>query len=241
MRLLFSGQIPKDPNYPEELEDAMCVSLGENRVAVSDGASESFDSKEWAELLANGYIEDPRLGVDWLRKQIEHYGRAVDSAALSWSKKAAFERGSFATLLGLQHCPESCIVDVLGIGDSLAALCDCGELLDTFPYTRSDQFEQRPELLSTNGVLNSRFELPGYFLECHKKWDTTEKQEPVVLLMTDALAHWALRSSEQGNPVWRRLIEIKERSTLESLVLEEREVKNMRVDDVTLVGLSLRE
>ena len=239
MRILFAGQIPKDYTYPDDIEDTFTVSLETGAVAVSDGASESFDSKAWAKLLVKGFMEEPQFSSGWVRNRIDEYNRSFDVSSLSWSRLAAYERGSFATLLGLQHKAESSVFDVFAIGDTFAAFCDGAEFVDAFPYSRSEEFEKRPELLSTKGALNKDFESTEFQLQRHKTWSTVGKQAPSVLLMTDALAQWALKSAEDGSSVWDSLLGITEVSMLESLVLREREAKNMRVDDVTLVCISL--
>ena len=200
MKVLFAGQIPKDYAYPEDIEDTFTVSLEAGTVAVSDGASESFDSKAWAKLLVKGFVEEPQFSSEWVRNRTDEYMRSFDVSSLSWSRMAAYERGSFATLLGLQHKAESSVVDLFAIGDTFAAFCDGVEFLDAFPYSRSEEFEERPELLSTKGALNTDFESPEFLLQRHRTWSTAGKQAPSVLLMTDALAQWALKSAEDGKP-----------------------------------------
>jgi hypothetical protein len=241
MKVLFAGQIPKDYAYPEDIEDTYAVSMATGTVAVSDGASESFDSKAWAKLLVKGYVGEPKVSIDWVRNRIDEYNCSFDMSSLSWSRMAAYERGSFATLFGFQHMAESSVVDLFAIGDTFAAFCDGVELVDAFPYSRSEEFEERPELISTKVALNIDFESPEFLLQRHRTWSTAGKQAPSVLFMTDALAQWALKSAEKGSSAWERLLGITELSMLEVLVLEEREAKNMRVDDVTLVCVSLDE
>ncbi len=214
MRILFAGQIPKDYAYPEDIEDTFTASMETGTVAVSDGASESFDSKEWAKLLVKGYAEEPHFSSDWVRNRIDEYMRSFDVSSLSWSRTAAFERGSFATLLGLQYKAESSVVDLLAIGDTFAAFCDGVEFVDAFPYSRSEEFEARPELLSTKGAFNKDFESPEFLVQRHRTWSTAGNQAPSVLLMTDALAQWALKSAEEGDSVWSRLLGITELSML---------------------------
>jgi len=66
MNVLFAEQVPKELASPDFNEDFFSVDIGKRRFALSDGASESFDSKTWAQLLTNRFIENPELSPDWL-------------------------------------------------------------------------------------------------------------------------------------------------------------------------------
>ena len=61
------------------------------RLALSDGASESYDSRLWANLLATKFAEDPRFGPEWLDAAVSAYHGEHDFAAMSWSQQLAFE------------------------------------------------------------------------------------------------------------------------------------------------------
>lgn len=239
MRVLFSGRVPKDPGYPEDNEDAFALDPGAGRIAVSDGASESFDSRTWAELLAHRFVHHPVLSQGWLSAAIAEYAGRFDRAGLSWSKQSAFDRGSFATLLGLRHSVKRRTLEVVGVGDSLCVLLDGHELVDCFPYVRAEQFHHRPDLFSTDEHLNGFFVSPGLASGYRKIWSLRESLAPAVLCMTDGIAEWALRRSEEGRPVWADLAGIATTSELEGLVFRERLTRAMRVDDSTLVVASL--
>jgi len=237
MRVLFAGQVPKDPSYPEANEDAYELAAEQGRIALSDGASESFDSKTWADLLVRRFVHEPELGQEWLSRLVFDYQSHFDVAKLSWSKQAAFERGSFATFLGVESLPNHASVDVLSVGDSLAVLLDGHTFVDSYPYARSEEFQQRPELFCTSVSHNTFFYSTDFFSNHHKTWEFSDKKFPILLCMTDALGEWALRNAQDGNPKWQQLCSIDDRSQLEALVLNERANKNIRIDDVTLVSV----
>lgn len=93
MRQEFAGSVPKEPRSPEANEDVLALSDSANRFALSDGASDSFNSKLWAKLLANRFIADPGVSPQWVDGALADYEAAHDVASMSWSKQAAFERG----------------------------------------------------------------------------------------------------------------------------------------------------
>src|SRR5216683_4285697 len=76
--------------------------------AVSDGASVSFDPGPWASILARRFIEDPGVSREWIQSAIAEYGIAHDRESMPWMLQAAFDRGSFATLLGIAFSPGWC-------------------------------------------------------------------------------------------------------------------------------------
>lgn len=235
MRVLFAGQVPKDPTYAEANEDCLDLALEFGRIAVSDGASESFDSQTWAGLLVKQFVREPALGKGWLSELVREYASRFDIASLNWSKQAAFERGSFATLLGIENFPHHGTIDVLSVGDSLAVLLDQDEFIDSYPYSCAEEFQQRPELFSTSPMHNSFFDSPDFFSTHHRTWSIVDKRRPILLCMTDALGEWALRLAQEGTPQWHLLASMNDVTLLQSLVVEERAHKRMRIDDVTLV------
>ena len=241
MRVLFVGQVPKDPTFDTANEDRLELDLEFGRIAVSDGASESFDSQIWAELLVKQFVRDPALGRGWLDALVGEYAAKFDVAGMSWSKQSAFERGSFATLLGIEHFSLHGTIDVLSVGDSLAVLLDHDELIDSYPYSSAIEFQQRPELFSTLTQHNSFVEGPTFFTAHHRSWNITALKRPILLCMTDALGEWALNLAQQGSPQWQLLASMNDTELLQSLVLEERAHKRMRIDDVTLVSIAFRD
>lgn len=238
MRVVFCGQVPKDLKYPESTEDAVEIAHLEGRLAISDGASESFDSKTWAQLLVKNFARSPGLNSDWLSEVVRQYTASYDLSTLSWSKHAAFERGSFATLLGLEVFPSHSAVDIISVGDSLAVLLSKEELIDSFPYRNAQQFQLRPELFCTNPLHNGFFEDSDFFSRHHKTWSFKGLERPIVLCMTDALGEWALKMAQDGKPQWATLLSITDEAQLQSIVLGERQQRGMRVDDVTLVSIA---
>lgn len=237
MRIIFCGQVPKDVLYPESNEDYFEIDLTTGRVAISDGASESFDSKTWAHLLVSEFVRNPAINVEWLENVVLEYSKQYDLAALSWSKQASFERGSFATLIGLEYFQEKNTLDVITIGDSMCAFIEERVLRKTFPYSSFEEFQQRPELLCTKRENNEFVQDNTFYTKHVTSLTVYPERETHLLLMTDALAEWALRQEAEGVPKWGELLNIRSQEDLQELVLIEREEKRMRIDDVTLVVL----
>ncbi len=224
MRALHRWTIGKQAAEPHLNEDAVTYSNGDGVYAVSDGASESFASGQWSRILVSRFVRRPAIDEAWLARAIAAYHAAFDRAAMSWSAQASFDRGSFATLLGLRldHAGAS----ILGIGDSLAVLDDGAEICATFPYSRPEQFRANPLLLST--IHDRNAEILGGDFTAH--WRLTGVHR--LYCMTDALGAWLLSDRPERMAHLRAL---RTRAGFVALVEAARADGTMRRDDTTLL------
>lgn len=240
LRVDFAVSVPKDPAAHELNEDFWAADDRVDRVAVSDGASESFDSRKWARLIVEKYIADPAITPDWVSSTVAQYNAGVDYEQLSWSKQAAYDRGSFATLLAVEFALNRTEVEVLAIGDSVAIHASNGALLASFPYTKPEEFDSRPDLLSTLTAANTFVTAPGFFNKnSSKTWGV--KPGDYLLLMTDAVAQWVLREQMEAPSALLQMLEVTQALEFEELVLKMRQERRMRLDDSTLVRLVVEE
>jgi hypothetical protein len=202
---------------------------------VSDGASVSFDSATWSHLLVRRYAQDPRFGPEWLEGCIAAYAGRYDRENLNWMQQAAFDRGSFASLLAVRD--KGCgRVDVLAVGDSLAVLCDGDRVVATFPYEEPEQFEADPLLVSTIPSRNVFFKDAESTAGLSCEWDLGPLTAPSLLCVTDALGRWILTfRDEQPSPI-ARLRQTRSRRAFARLVAGEREAGRMRRDDTTMLA-----
>lgn len=238
MRSLFAGSCPKDSAHPEGNEDRFLVAGDCVRLALCDGASESFDSKLWAEILARRYVDDQKVRPEWLAEAQREYLASHDFESMSWSKQAAFERGSFSTLIGVEFDPVHRVVDILAIGDSLAIICDGDKLVRSWPFSDPEQFKQRPTLLSTLREHSGFVGESGFWTAHGTTFHLSGLERPLLLCMTDALGEWVLKEALSGGRGLSRLAAMTSEEELVALVVEERAAKRMRIDDSTLLVLA---
>jgi hypothetical protein len=220
--------VEKTDGYPNE--DARSISRRRGVFALSDGASVSFDSAAWAKILVRKYAQNPWFDRGWLSGAITEFGKLYDRETLLWMQQASFDRGSFASLLGVRHLGYG-VVHVLAIGDSIAVLCDGDRILNSFPYTSPAQFDERPQLLSTNPVANN-------FLDDIQstRWNLREYERPALLCMTDALGQWVLaHRDEEPSPI-SVLRRIKSLTGFKLFVADQRKTGRLRRDDTTLLA-----
>jgi hypothetical protein len=66
MRVLHRWTVGKQVAEPHLNEDAIACSNVKGVYAVSDGASESFASRQWARILVSRYVRRPVIDEVWL-------------------------------------------------------------------------------------------------------------------------------------------------------------------------------
>jgi len=68
---------------------------------------------------------------------------------------AAYEKGSFATLLSVRHDHQRAQVEICAVGDTVVLLCKGQDVTRRFLLTEAGQFAARPQLPSTRNDLNT--------------------------------------------------------------------------------------
>jgi len=202
-------------------------------LALSDGASISFDSATWSRILVRQFARCPEINKEWLSVAIREFSAIHDRENLPWAKQASFDRGSFASMLGVRCFGSR--MQIVAIGDSLAVLGEGDRVQSTFPYTRSSEFDKSPQLLCTNPVENAFLDDLNGSDELYADWTMSCLDSPWLMCMTDALGQWLLASLEQGLSPVGALREIKTPRAFTHFVEEERASGRMKRDDTTLM------
>jgi len=235
LRVEFHASVPKELEQPDLNEDALALDEVAGRFAISDGASTAYDSRIWAQMLTARFLQCPAVNHEWVTGLIREYRACYDFDQLSWIQQSGIEQGAFATLLAAEFQPERVELELLSVGDSLAALVENGNVLKTFPYRHSEQFEADPTLLSTRSDANEFITASQFYGQHSTTWPL--RNNSVVLLMTDALGKWVLESLVQNSSTLRQLLTIGSEEEFKQLVITLRETKQIKVDDTTLVRL----
>lgn len=238
-RVDLAASVPKDIACPDLNEDAWAHNEELTCVALSDGASESFDSKTWAKLLVSRYVRNHAMTPDRVSDALNEYGGAFNFEDLSWSAQRAFDRGSFATLLGLVIGHNETDLEVLCVGDSLALHIRDGRVISSFPFDLPEQFDARPTLLSTKGHANSLWANSEFFQGASRTWQV----EPgdVIYAVTDAVGHWILSQLGENKSISDRLLNVGSEAEFTDLVQSMRPGREMRLDDSTVLRLIVED
>lgn len=175
--------LPRAGHSESEYEDAFGTSDPETfpfRAAVSDGATESAFSGEWARGLVAQYLNHGAL-VEAAASARTLFVPALDGR---WYVEAKAAEGAFAALLGLE------LVDDEGgetswraesVGDCCLFHVRDGAVRRSWPFEDADEFHHRPKLVSS--------------LADDEEIETTRgtwRAGDTFILVTDALAAYVL-------------------------------------------------
>lgn len=238
IQLDLALSVAKDSQQSDLNEDAFDKGIDGTTYAVSDGASESYDSRTWAKLLVEKFIEDSEFNSEWVISAQKEYESNVDFQSLSWSKQLAFQRGSFATLLGLNFSKN--IAHIFSIGDSLAVHIRRNSYLDSYPFHQPEQFDSRPELLSTIAQLNIFTEESQFIFADHSIQWKLEKDD-LIYMMTDAVGQWFLRELNSEKSSIKILSEVTNIEEFLHLITTLRSERRVKVDDSTMLRFIVQD
>lgn len=232
--------VPKTSHSADEHEDAWAIDDRAGRAALSDGASSAFMAREWASSLTRAYVDGPpHAGVGAFRTWLTNAAHVWSSEAVApggdWWVDASQSRGSFATLVGVHLDPVSMTWTTLAVGDSclvhLGGTDEGRRRLLSFPLEQAVGFDRHPDLLSSNVA-------PGEVLPVVRSAGGDCRAGDQFLLLSDALAHWALVSEQQDRDVWS-LLAGTDADEFGALVRRERAEKRLEDDDTTMVRLAV--
>lgn len=240
-------RLQKAGNRPEEYEDAFAVNEVASRLALADGASDSYDSGRWARLLVDAFLDvPPPAAVEGLRTWLVEPARSwlagLDFAALPWNQQAKARLGAHSTLLGVElqltetgtvAWGDPCGVwQALAVGDSCLFQIRAGDLHAAFPLATASAFSSSPALLTTNPAYRGASVDQLTIAQGDLRFGDT------LILATDALAHWFLRRHERGESPWRDLPTAAE---FPAFIAAERAQRCLRNDDVTMLVVHIAD
>lgn len=247
MRVVRSLTFPKEPDYPDANDDFFFWTTEGIACAMSDGASESFDSRTWGRLLCQVFTQTfsqaptPALNDAALRSILAQARKLflgiVAQRKLSWSQQAAFDRGNFSSILGIVDTGAEVLI--LGIGDTVALWKDPRGRIQSHVLQTPDEFKKHPVLLSSDARGDS-----VVFERERSRWSVKRLPKSEVLgqrmfLMTDALGCYALELALAGE--WlqcEKALNLPE-VDFRYWITQSRLQGKMRKDDTTLAVLDL--
>jgi hypothetical protein len=251
---------PKQGNSDDEYEDAFCSAepKGDKRLgrcfhfAVADGATESSYSRLWAERIVKACCQGTggtpfkhkwlaSLQANWFEELLNRL--KLNQNPVPWYREAKLQQGAYAAVVYLRIYRKRSksnkrLWNAIALGDSCLVQMRKEKILKKFPIERSDGFNNRPFLLSSNPAQVSNS------LERVQKISGTWAPGDVFYLMTDAFASWFLRAVENGKEPWREFEKFNSddgNMSFREWVSALRSQGAMRNDDVTLLHVVLKK
>jgi hypothetical protein len=200
----ITATVQKAGNSVAENEDAATAAKDGLRFAVSDGATEGWESGPWAAKLARTYIADPPTPTNypqWLAKVQQRWAKARQPAATSWYAAEKQAQGSFATLLGLElrqsRTGAGWAWRSAAVGDSCLLLVREQRIEAAFPLSAAAEFGNHPALIPSSAANASS----------EPQWQAGRAVAgDLLLLATDAVAANLLRLSQAAD--WAPFLEV---------------------------------
>jgi len=233
-------KVPKRGHKIEEYEDAAAGHGLSGRFAVADGATESAFAGSWARALAEAFVQGPIAAggwAGWLPDVRKRWLKEIDGQELPWYLEEKFQQGAFATLLGIELTAKKKTWEwkAVAVGDCCLFHLRGEKLLCSFPLESSIDFGTQPDLL---GSRSGHGDKPR-----DHRAKGRAKFGDSFLLLSDALAQWALKREETRRPPWRELREVLNASDPQAVfrtwVEACWESKELKTDDVTLLAIDL--
>lgn len=233
--------LPKLDQEASECEDAIAVDTQLWRFAVADGATEAFDARNWAERLAQHWVErKSTLTVEEFREWVAAEGRELHDSwnglTLSWYSEEKARKGSFAALVGveLDFKGESASWKAIALGDTCLLHCRKARLVKSLPLDRSESFTSAPVLVASDSSLHESS------MQSVVTGSGTCQNGDVLLLMSDGAASWCLQRFENGDLDVEQFLSAKTDEELREFFDAERMAGRIRNDDIAIVRIEIK-
>jgi hypothetical protein len=250
---IHANWVQKSGNSEAEYEDALAFRSGSqriaprhqsrSRVAIADGATDSWCSGLWASLVVEAAIQGKRNTnqsiIDRFEQLRERWRRHAIPPNLSWVSEEKARGGGHAAVLSVSVSPQIAsgspgTWSAWSIGDCCLFHLRSGQLVTSFPYTRPEEFTSSPVLL---GTAIPKDVVASLVSEREGTWLPGDE----FLLATDAMALWCLeRVDEKGQYDKTEIANATRppsRDEFAAWVASARESGQLRNDDTTLVYL----
>jgi hypothetical protein len=233
--------LPKSDSASSEFEDAAVAAEADGLLAVADGATEAYDARRWVDTLTQAFVAappalQPSAMAAWVSSAQQRFqnGSSRQFASI-FDEHQALRTGAFGTLLGVRFTNgDGHGWQAVSVGDVVLFHVRRGQLHQAFPAMAAADFGTTPGLVHASPA---RLDATIAALRFgHGMISPAD----VLLVATDALAHWALARHERRQPAWEVLAEL-DHVGFEQLIRDLRASGELNDDDVTLAVVRARE
>jgi hypothetical protein len=240
VELIQSFSVQKAGNEIAECEDIWdCVQRNPMMsIALSDGATESSFTREWAKALVTAFTDRQlpwqevyACATTWLLPLQATWQQWLGQQDLSWFAKRKAGEGAFATFVSLEVFADLSWKS-LAVGDSCLFVVRDRALQKSFPLQTSHEFNNRPRLIGTNiKAANITISQIHGVAKCGDHF----------YLATDAIACWIFKQIEANQDPWVKLEQIRTQDLFAKWVTELRDHHEIANDDTTLLCLKIQD
>lgn len=243
----------KKGSSEKEYEDAYSFSQGVSHrpliadsftVAMADGASESSFAKEWAKILVKDFAQNPPVDSDDLKNRSKllsiTWQNEIRPLCSDWFTEQKAAQGAFASLLSftIKKNPSGGFSwRAVAVGDTCLFHIHRGDLVNSFPLEKPEDFSLSPCLLSSDETSNRRVFQENKVKILEGDCDKRDR----FFLCTDAIAAFFLKHESQNRSfpsLFWSWLQSKKEHELRSIIDQKREA-DLKNDDVTIVSLKV--
>ena len=233
--------LPKLDHELSECEDAIAVDLENCRFAVADGATEAFDARNWAQRLAQNWVQNQSASTledfrEWVAAEGRELRDSWNGLSLSWYSEEKARTGSFAALVGVEldlktDGPEW---KAIALGDACLLHCRRGRLLKSLPLCNSESFNSAPVLVASDCSMHEA-SMKSVVID-----SGTCESGDLLFLLSDGVASWCLERFEKDELEPCDLLTTKDGCEVKRFFDDERLSGRMRNDDVAVLRIEIK-
>ncbi len=226
-------QLQKRDSEFVDIQDRFSINLQNKSIALADGTTQSFNSKIWAELITQGFTNNPILNSIELIEQFKkdscsfkevkpvfHENPAI--AALQIEK---VKKGGTATFLGLQFFDKNNF-EIVCSGDTNLFKLTNNLILNTFPFSTREALDKNDYFLNSEELLNNKVN-EDFFVRARFQLNVNE----TIILATDALSRFFLEFPDQIND----FLKISSFEDFHNFCLRNWDDKKLQEDDISAI------
>jgi hypothetical protein len=236
--------LPKENAAPDECEDAIGINERTRTYAIADGATEAFDSGNWAKRLAGSWVETEPAPLsiesfqEWVAAQSRLLHESWQGRTLTWYAEEKARRGSFAAFVGVRVRASENLLgwDAIALGDCCLIHSRGGSVLLSLPVAHHENFNSTPLLVPSHESMHA-----SALGQASVRAGTAERGD-VFLLLSDAGAAWYLKLCADASPVraqFDSLLAATQNESLAELLRNERRAGALKDDDVAALRISI--
>ena len=204
----YSAQLFKTSKSDEKIEecaDMACINQKDQIFSIADGVSQAFNSGRWSQLLVervtptcdiSSLVTDISESVNLWENDCHLLLENEDPKSFIRQKQLEGSQSTLASL-SLINRNGQLFWRFSTIGDSLLIVIDTSDGLSNaakfIPFLKTDDFPSSPDVLSTKYP---------YLRGCIKTYEISANTEQKLLLMTDALARYAVQRRSAAEPIY---------------------------------------
>ena len=232
----------KKAEHFKDCQDRFSINVDTKSVAVSDGMSQSYQQKVWADLLVNAFTENARwepnlesvkkLAPLWTENVKNFIQKLKDTNApqsliIRNENALALRKSAGATFCGIRFTGNNWVGHVLG--DSCLIEIEKNKILNLYTSQNGKEFDNHPDYFDSNPLIDGKgtpMAIKG-----------TLGKSTSIIMVSDPFSDFLNEQRKLGNEesFIKQLLTINNHDEFEKLVAEWRDNLGMHNDDSTLI------